>query len=450
MFKKILIANRGEIAVRIIRAAKEMNIETVVIYSEADRNMPAVKMADQAVFIGKSPLTESYLNYQRVLSAALASGAEAVHPGYGLFAENADFAEACIALGLKFIGPSPDVILNMGDKTIARELMKKGGIPVVPGTDKPIKEEELKQVAKEIGFPIMMKAAVGGGGKGMRIINDEKELLHVYPMAVEEARKSFGDSRIFLEKYISKVKHIEVQIISDKYGNHVHLYERDCSLQRRHQKVVEEAPALILTEDIRLELTAQAIEVAKLAGYDSVGTIEFLYDQDKKEFYFIEMNTRIQVEHPISEAITGIDLVKEQISIAAGNKLSFNQNEIKKEGHAIECRINAENPDNNFCPSPGKINKYWEPGGLGVRIDSGICSGIEITPFYDALLLKIITKGKNRQEALKKMEVALKECIVDGINTNINFLSRLLDNDEVVSGKYNTQTIANMLNGGKK
>jgi len=449
MFKKILIANRGEIAVRIIRAAKEMDIETVLIYSEADRNMPAVQMADQAVFIGGSPLNESYLNYQRVLSAALASGAEAVHPGYGLFAENADFAEACIALGLKFIGPSPDVILNMGDKTIARELMKKGGIPVVPGTDKPIKEKNLKQVAKDIGFPIMMKAAVGGGGKGMRIINDEEELLYTYPMAVEEARKSFGDSRIFLERYISKVKHIEVQIISDKYGNHVHLYERDCSLQRRHQKVVEEAPAVVLTEDIRSRLTAQAIEVAKLAGYDSVGTIEFLYDQDKKEFYFIEMNTRIQVEHPISEEITGIDLVKEQISIAAGNKLSFKQKEIKRDGHAIECRINAENPDNNFCPSPGKLNKYWEPGGFGVRVESGICSDIEITPFYDSLLLKIIAKGKSRQEALKKMKVALKECVVDGINTNINFLSRLLDNDEVVSGKYNTQTIANMLNGGK-
>ncbi len=447
MFKKILIANRGEIAVRIVRAAREMDIKTVVVYSEADRNMPAVRMADRAIFIGESPLNESYLNYQRILSAALASGCEAVHPGYGLFAENVEFAEACIALGLKFIGPSPDVIRKMGDKTVARELMKKGGVQVVPGTDKAVEGKDLRRLSKDIGFPIIMKAAAGGGGKGMRIVHNEKDLIQTYSLAEEEARKGFGDSRIFLEKYISNVKHIEVQIVSDKYGNHVHLFERDCSLQRRHQKVVEESPSLIFNENKRFELTKQALRVAKLAFYDSVGTIEFLYDPEKKEFYFIEMNTRIQVEHPVSEVITGIDLVKEQISIAAGNSLSFTQEEIKKAGHAIECRVNAEDPEKSFCPSPGRINKYWEPGGPGVRVDSGICSGLYVSPFYDSLLLKIITNGKNREEALKKMKGALSECIIDGISTNICFLSKLLDNKEVLSGNYNTQTIANMING---
>jgi len=449
MFKKILIANRGEIAVRIIRAAKEMNIKTVVVYSEADRNTPAVRMADQSIFIGGSPLNESYLNYQHVLSAALASGAEAVHPGYGLFAENAEFAEACIALGLNFIGPSPDVIRKMGDKTVARELMKKGGVPVVPGTDRAVKEEELKKIGRDIGFPIMMKAAVGGGGKGMRIISKEDELLRAYHLAVEEARNGFGDQRIFLERYMPDVKHIEVQIVSDKYKNHVHLYERDCSLQRRHQKVIEEAPAVILEEKERLFLTNQALKVAELAEYDSVGTIEFLYDPDKKEFYFIEMNTRIQVEHPVSEIITGIDLVKEQISIAAGNKLTFKQKDVKRSGHAVECRINAEDPEKDFRPSPGRINEYWEPGGPGVRVDSGILSGLEVSPFYDSLLLKIITTGKNREETLRKMKIALNECVVKGISSNIGFLLKLLNNRDVLSGSYNTQTIARIINGGK-
>lgn len=449
MFKKILIANRGEIAVRIIRAAKEMDIKTVAVYSDADRNMPAVRMADQAVFIGESPLDKSYLNYQNVLSAALATESEAVHPGYGLFAENADFADACLALGLKFIGPSPDVIRKMGDKTLARDLMKKGNVKIVPGNEKPIKEEDLKRLAKETGFPLMMKAAVGGGGKGMRIINKEGELMQAYSLAVEEAKKAFGDSRIFLEMYMENVKHIEVQIIADKYGNCVHLYERDCSLQRRHQKVVEEAPSSFLDENESLSLIEEALKVAKLSGYDSVGTVEFLYDLDKKEFYFIEMNTRIQVEHPVSEAITGIDLVKEQISIAAGNKLGIRQENIKVKGHALECRINAEDPKNNFCPSPGMIKEYWEPGGPGVRVDSGISCGLSVPPFYDSLLLKIITTGKNRKDALKKMKVALRESVIEGINTNRNFLLKLLDNNEVLSGNYNTRTVESIIYGGK-
>jgi len=419
MKSKILIANRGEIAVRIIRAARELGMETVVVYSQADKDSLAVKLADQAVCIGPPPAAESYLFYQNIISAALAVKADTIHPGYGFLAENWQFADACRAMKLRFIGPKSSVIRQMGDKAKAKALMRESNVPVVPGSDGVVESlDQLIEIAEETGFPLMIKASAGGGGKGMRIVHEKKSLEKAYNFASTEAQQAFGDSRVYIEKYISSPKHIEVQLLGDRHGNVIHLFERDCSIQRRHQKLVEEAPSAIINEHTRKRMGDAAVKAAKSVGYDSAGTIEFLYDQVTKEFFFMEMNTRIQVEHPVSEAITGVDLIKYQIKIANDEKLDLEQKKIHIRGHAIECRINAEDPDNDFNPSPGKITQLMLPGGPGVRIDSGIYPGYTIPPFYDSMVAKLITWGTDRREAVERMKRALAEFYIEGIKTH--------------------------------
>ena len=438
---KILIANRGEIAVRIIRACKEMNIKTVAVYSEIDKDALHTRLADEAICIGPANSIKSYLNVKNIIEAAIITKADSIHPGFGFLSENAQFAKICEESNIKFIGPKSNVIDLLGNKSKAKEMMKKEGVPVIPGSDGSIKD--LKQailVCEKIGYPVLLKAAAGGGGKGIRVVNSFEELETNYNIVKQEAKNSFNDDEIYIEKYIKEPRHVEIQIMADEYGNIVHLGERDCSIQRSHQKIIEETPSTIIDEKLRNKMGNVAIKAAKAAGYTSLGTVEFLVDSDKN-FYFMEMNTRIQVEHPITEMRTGIDMVKEQIKIAAGEKLKFKQKEIEFRGHSIECRINAENPNKNFMPSPGKINEINLPGGNGIRIDTAIYNGYTIPPNYDSMIAKIITFGVNRNEAISKMKRALEELVIDGINTNRDFLFEIIKNPNFIRGNFDTSFI---------
>ena len=441
MISKILIANRGEIAVRIIRACKEMNIKTVSIYSEEDKNSLHVKLADEAICIGPVELNKSYLNEKNILEAANITGADSIHPGFGFLSENAEFAKMCEECNINFIGPSYEIIELMGNKSNSKELMKKAGVPVIPGSDGTIKNiEDAKHIANKIGYPVMLKAAAGGGGKGIRLVKSEKDLEEEYNLVKKESKLSFNDDRIYLEKFIEKPRHVEIQILADKYGNAVYLGERDCSVQRKNQKVLEESPSTILDSKLRMKMGEAAIKAVKASKYSNAGTVEFLVDKDKN-FYFMEMNTRIQVEHAVTEMLTDIDIVKEQIRIADGEKLNYKQSDIHFTGHCIECRINAENPEKNFRPSPGTIKELNLPGGNGVRIDTAIYEGYTIPAIYDSMIAKIIVKGKDRTEAIAKMKRVLEECVIYGIDTNIEFLLNLLENEEFKSGNFDTSLI---------
>lgn len=445
MFKRILIANRGEIAVRIIRACMEMGIETVAVYSEADRDSMHVYMADRAICIGPASSSKSYLNMPAILSAADISGAEAIHPGFGFLSENIKFASLCKQAGIKFIGPEAESISLMGDKANAKATMIKAGVPTVPGSEGKIYDgEEARLIADKIGYPVMIKASSGGGGRGMRVVWSSEEFVSAFNLCQQESKVSFNDDAMYLERYIQNPRHIEFQILADSFGNVIHLGERDCTLQRRNQKMLEEAPSIILDEELRSKMGEAAIKAAKACNYTNAGTIEFLLDKNKN-FYFMEMNTRVQVEHPVTEAITGIDIIKEQINIANGAPLAFTQSEVKITGHSIECRINAENPSLNFRPSPGKINELHIPGGFGVRIDSFIYNGYVIPPYYDSMIGKLIVHGKDRNEAINRMKRALSEFLVDGVDTNIEFLIKLLQNEDVVNNNYDTSYIERWL-----
>ena len=441
MFKKILIANRGEIAVRIIRAARELGIATVAVYSEADKDSLHVTLADEAICIGSASSADSYLKIPNIISAALITKSEAIHPGYGFLAENASFAKICAQNNIVFIGPSPELINMMGDKATARETAIKHKVPITKGSDGIVPNvEEAKKVAKWITYPVMIKATAGGGGKGMRIAHDEKELVENYIAAQNEAKAAFGNPDVYIEKYVEEPRHVEIQVIGDKFGNAVHLGERDCSIQRRHQKLIEEAPSAGIDAKTREKMGKFAAKLTKGIGYDSVGTLEFLVDKNMN-FYFMEMNTRIQVEHTISEEITGVDLIKEQIKVAAGEKLSFSQKDINITGHAIECRINAEDSENGFLPSSGTLEKYIPAGGIGVRVDSHSYQNYDIPPYYDSMIAKLIVKGKNREEAIQRMKRALKEFLIEGIDTTIPFHLRVLDNEEFKKGTIYTNFI---------
>ena len=441
MFNKILIANRGEIAVRIIRAARELGIKTVAVYSEADVNSLHVKLADEAVCIGPASSTDSYLKIPNIISAAQITGSEAIHPGYGFLAENASFAKICAQNNIVFIGPRPELINMMGDKATARETAIKNKVPITKGSDGIVPDvEEAKKVAEWITYPVMIKATAGGGGKGMRIAHDEKELVENFIAAQNEAKAAFGNPDVYIEKYVEEPRHVEIQVIGDKFGNVVHLGERDCSIQRRHQKLIEEAPSAGIDARTREKMGKFAAKLAKGIGYDSVGTLEFLVDKNMN-FYFMEMNTRIQVEHTISEEITGVDLIKEQIKVAAGEKLDFTQKDIEITGHAIECRINAEDSENGFLPSSGTLEKYIPSGGIGVRIDSHSYQNYEIPPYYDSMIAKLIVKGKTREEAISRMKRALREFIIEGVDTTIPFHLKVLDNKDFNKGTIYTNFI---------
>ena len=441
MFKKILIANRGESAVRIIRAARELGISTVAVYSEADADSLHVALADEAICIGPASSSESYLKIPNIISAAQITGAEAIHPGYGFLSENASFAKICTQNNIVFIGPKPELINMMGDKATARETAIKHKVPITKGSDGIVPNvEEAKKVAKWITYPVMIKATAGGGGKGMRIAHDEKELAENYVVAQNEAKANFGNPDVYIEKYVEEPRHVEIQVIGDKFGNVVHLGERDCSIQRRNQKLVEETPSPGIDAKTREKMGKFAAKLAKGIGYDSVGTLEFLVDKSMN-FYFMEMNTRIQVEHTISEEITGVDLVKEQIRVAAGEKLSFTQKDIEIRGHVIECRINAEDSENGFLPSSGVLEKYIPSGGIGVRVDSHSYQNYEIPPYYDSMIAKLIVKGKNREEAIARMKRALKEFKIEGVDTTIPFHLKVLENEAFKEGKFYTNFI---------
>lgn len=447
MFKKILIANRGEIALRVIRACRELDIETVTVFSEGDREALHVKAADEAICIGPVASAKSYLNIPNIISAAELTGADAIHPGYGFLSENARFAEICESCDIAFIGPTPKIIESMGDKAMARKTMIECGIPVVPGSKDIIKDVEAAGVvAEEIGYPVLIKASAGGGGKGMRVAQNAKELRKSIQAAQNEAQASFGNSEVYLEKYVEEPRHIEFQILGDKYGNIVHLGERDCSLQRRHQKLLEESPSSALTPELRAEMGAMAVKAAKSVNYSSAGTIEFLLDRHGK-FYFIEMNTRIQVEHTVTELVTGLDLVKEQIRIAAGERLGFTQEDVQIRGWAIECRINAEDPDKNFMPSPGMIKTYHVPGGPGVRVDSAAYQGYTVPPYYDSMVGKLCVWGATRPEAIARMKRALEEFVIEGIHTTIPFHLKVLDNAFYRRGEVYTNFIQRRILG---
>ncbi len=448
---KILIANRGEIAVRIIRACKEMNIKTVAVYSETDKDALHTKLADEAICIGPANSKQSYLNIKNIIEAANITKADSIHPGFGFLSENAQFAKICEESNIKFIGPKSEVINLLGNKSNSKELMKKEGVPVIPGSEGSIKNlKEAILICEKIGYPILLKASAGGGGKGIRVVNSFEELETSYNIVKQEAKNAFNDDEIYIEKYIKNPRHVEIQILADEHGNVVHLGERDCSIQRNHQKIIEETPSTIVDEKLRNKMGNAAIKAVKAANYTSCGTVEFLVDDDKK-FYFMELNTRIQVEHPITEMRTGIDLVKEQIKIAAGESLKFKQKEIEFKGHAIECRINAENPSKNFMPSPGKINEINLPGGNGVRIDTAIYDGYVIPPNYDSMIAKIITYGTNRNEAISKMKRSLEELVIDGIDTNRDFLFDIIKNQNFIRGNFDTSFIEKeMLKGDNK
>ncbi|EKD29143.1 MAG: hypothetical protein ACD_79C00041G0004 [uncultured bacterium] len=441
MFQKILIANRGEIAIRIIRACKEMGIATVAVYSEVDANSMHVKLADEAICIGKAPSRQSYLNIPAIISAAEITDAEAIHPGYGFFAENAHFAEVCGSCNIKFIGPSPKVINLLGDKVAAKDLCKKNGIPTIPGSDGKVDTvEEAKVIAERVGYPVLVKAAAGGGGRGIRMAHTSLTLSNVFHTTKAEAEAGFGNSDVYIEKIIQKPRHVEVQIIADEHGNCVHLGDRDCTVQRRHQKLIEEAPSPVVSDEMRKKMGEDAVRIAKAAGYSNAGTIEFLVDENLN-YFFMEMNTRIQVEHPVTECVTGVDLIKEQILVASGKKLSFSQNDIKIKGHAFEVRINAEDWEAGFRPSPGKINFFHMPGGKNVRIDTQSYTGYVIPPNYDSMIGKVICWGKDRAEAIKIMNRVLDEIIVDGVKTTIPFTKRIFHDGKFISGIYSTSFI---------
>ncbi|MFF2909904.1 acetyl-CoA carboxylase biotin carboxylase subunit [Paenibacillus sp. NPDC057934] len=434
--QKVLIANRGEIAVRIIRACRELGISTVAVYSEPDRDSLHVRLADEAYCIGPMLSKDSYLNFTNIMSVATLTECDAIHPGYGFLAENADFAEICESCNITFIGPSPEAITRMGDKAVAKDTMKQAGVPVIPGSDGLVGDvEEAITLGREIGYPIIVKATAGGGGKGIRIAEDEESLVKQIIAAQQEAQKAFGNAGVYLEKFLTGMKHVEIQIIADKHGNVVHLGERDCSVQRRRQKLVEEAPCAVLTPEIREAMGDAAVRAALAVNYSGAGTLEFLLGPDGN-FYFMEMNTRIQVEHPVTEMVTGVDLIKEMISVAEGNPLSFKQEDIVINGWSIECRINAEDPEKNFMPSPGKIGFYLPPGGLGVRVDSGAYPGYTISPFYDSMIAKLIVWAPTRQEAIAKMKRALGEFAVEGIHTTIPFHQKLLEHPVFLDGNF--------------
>ncbi len=438
MISKVLIANRGEIAVRIIRACKELSIKTVAVYSEADKNSLHLELADEAICIGKAPAAESYLNISALISAADVTDSDAIHPGYGFLAENPYFAEVCESCGIKFIGPRAQDIRLMGDKIQAKETMRKIGIPLIPGSKGVIaSKEDALSIAKKTGYPIILKAKSGGGGKGMRVCHSDVRLMSALLTAQSEANAAFGDADIYMEKFIENPTHIEVQIVADNYGNVIHLSERDCSIQRRHQKIIEETPSPAVNARLRKKLGEQCIKAVKAINYRNVGTIEFLLD-DKENFYFMEMNTRIQVEHPVTEEVTGIDLLKLQISVAAGEKLRLKQEDIKVKGSAIECRINAEDPQKNFLPCPGEINFCYFPGGKDVRVDTHVYSGYHIPPYYDSLIAKIITHGSSRDEALKKMDRALSELLIEPIKTTAPFCREVINDPDFKRGDYTT------------
>ncbi|MGB6129757.1 MAG: acetyl-CoA carboxylase biotin carboxylase subunit [Psychrilyobacter sp.] len=441
MFKKILIANRGEIAVRIIRAAKELEIKTVAVYSLADKDSLHVTLADEAICIGPAMSTESYLKIPNIIAAAEVTGAEAIHPGYGFLAENAEFAKICKKHGIVFIGPSPECINNMGDKATARATAVANGVPLTNGTGIIHKMEDAREVVHEkIGYPVMIKATAGGGGKGMRIARDDDEFAVNFIAAQNEADAAFGNPDCYVEKYVENPRHIEFQIVGDKFGNVVHLGERDCSIQRRHQKLVEEAPSATLPEDVRIKMGEAAVKLAKAINYDSVGTLEFLVDVNN-DFFFMEMNTRVQVEHTITEAITGFDIIKAQIIVASGHELHVKQSDIELHGHSIECRINAEDPENGFMPSAGTLEKYIVPGGIGVRVDSHSYQGYSIPPYYDSMIGKLIVHGIDREEAIIRMKRALEEYKIEGVETTIKFHEKVLENEEFKSGNYTTNFI---------
>ncbi|WP_257348024.1 acetyl-CoA carboxylase biotin carboxylase subunit [Pseudalkalibacillus decolorationis] len=439
MIKKVLIANRGEIAVRIIRACKELGIETVAVYSEGDKESLHVRMADEAYCIGPIASKDSYLNFTNIMSVATLTGVDAIHPGYGFLAENADFAEICAECNITFVGPSPEAINRMGTKDVARSTMKEAGVPIVPGSEGIIKsKEEATELAEEMGYPVIIKATAGGGGKGIRVARTEQELIKGINITQQEAATAFGNPGVYIEKYIEDFRHVEIQVLGDNFGNVIHLGERDCSIQRRLQKLLEETPSPAIDPEKRNEMGTAAVRAAEAVNYSGAGTVEFIFDHTG-DFYFMEMNTRIQVEHPVTEMVTGIDLIKEQIRVASGERLSFTQEDIEFNGWSIECRINAENPDKNFMPSPGRIDMYLPPGGLGVRVDSAAYPGYFIPPYYDSMIAKVITYGNTRDEAIRRMKRALSEFVIDGVDTTIPFHLRLLEHEQFVSGEFNTK-----------
>lgn len=443
MYQKILIANRGEIAVRIIRACREMGIATVAVCSTADREALHAQLADACICIGPQRAKDSYLNMEQILSAAVASGAQAIHPGFGFLSENTRFARMCMQCGIGFIGPSPESIERMGDKAEARKTMIGAGVPVAPGTEDALSDvNEAKKLAEQIGYPVMIKASAGGGGKGMRVARSEEEFPELFLTAQRETQQSFGDDKMYLEKYLESSRHIEFQILADKYGNTIHLGERDCSIQRRHQKLVEETPAAFLDEELREKMGWAAVQAAKAAGYYSAGTVEFLVDQEKN-FYFMEMNTRIQVEHPVTEMATGVDLIKQMIRISAGERLAYGQRDVRLQGHAIECRISAEDPEHGFAPCAGTVTNLHLPGGNGVRVDTLLYNGCVIPPYYDSMLAKVIVHGDTREEAIRKMRSALGELVVEGITTNADLQYDLIDSNMFVRG--DTEAVNAML-----
>ncbi|KIL45947.1 acetyl-CoA carboxylase biotin carboxylase subunit [Jeotgalibacillus campisalis] len=440
MIKKVLIANRGEIAVRIIRACHEMNIETVAVYSEADKEALHVQMADEAICIGPKASRDSYLNFTNVISAAKLTGSDAIHPGYGFLAENVDFAELCRECNIIFIGPSPEAISKMGTKDVARETMRLAGVPIVPGSKGIIKsDEEATELANDMGYPVIIKATAGGGGKGIRVARSEADLLKGIKITQQEAETAFGNPGVYIEKYIEDFRHVEIQVMADSHGSVIHLGERDCTIQRRLQKLLEESPSPALDQGIRSQMGDAAVKAAQAVNYTGAGTVEFIYDSKEKSFYFMEMNTRIQVEHPVTEMVTGVDLIKEQIRVASGETLSLTQEEVTFSGWSIECRINAENAEKNFMPSAGKIEMYLPPGGLGVRIDSAAYPGYIIPPYYDSMIAKVITHGATRDEAIAKMKRALDEFVIEGVHTTIPFHMRLLEHETFVGGDFNTK-----------
>ena len=441
MFKKILIANRGEIAIRVMRACKELGIQTVAVYSDADKNALHVQQADEAIHIGPAAPKESYLDMDKIIRLAKQANADAIHPGYGFLSENASFAAAVASAQLIFIGPSADSIRLMGDKAESKIRMKEAGVPTVPGMEGLESPEDFENAAREIGYPVLVKAAAGGGGKGMRIVHTESELQEAIESARREALNAFGDERLLIEKYVAKAHHIEFQVFGDQHGNLVHLFERECSVQRRHQKIIEETPSLLLTPELREAMGRAAVAAAKAVGYYNAGTVEFIVDPDTSTFYFLEMNTRLQVEHPVTELVTGIDLVHWQIRVAAGEPFPFTQSDFTQRGHALECRIYAEDPANGFLPSTGKLLQYIEPRGPGIRVDSGFDAGDEVTHFYDPLLAKLIVHAESRETAIQRMQTALKEYIVHGVVTNIDFLQSVLAHPDFAYGDVTTRWV---------
>ncbi len=450
MLKKVLVANRGEIAVRIIRACREMGIRTVAVYSEADKDSLHRKLADESVCIGPARSGLSYLNVKNLIEAACQTGADSIHPGYGFLSESSSFAKMCNEIGIKFIGPSSEIIELMGNKSKAKATMKKAGVPVVPGSDGLVNSlEEAKKISKKIKYPVIIKASAGGGGKGIRIAYSEEELIKAYDIVKQEAKISFNDDSIYIEKFVENPRHVEVQILADEHGNVVHLGERDCSIQRRNQKVLEETPSMILNDKTRKKMFDVTVKAVKEIGYSSAGTIEYLVDKNL-DFYFMEMNTRVQVEHPITEAVSGVDIVKEQLRIAAGETLSISQKDIHFTGHSMECRINAENPEKNFMPCPGLITGLLIPGGNGIRVDTAVYAGYRVPQTYDSMIGKLIVHGKDRAEAIAKMKSALGEFIVEGINTNTDFLYKILDNENFKTNNYDTSFIKREFGDGLK